>query len=115
MSAVSRAFPGLPTDRAKRIAYFESRIAARRAADPLTQYADLFRLADPEAVKQVRLTRILEGRVVGLSTHHEYLRRCFTLRAWCAAKLGWRNEIKVALFESAVHKRLARAARAEGR
>lgn len=115
MSAVSRAFPGLPRDRAGRLAYFRNRIEAAQAADPSYPYKLLFAWADPDLIRRDSATRFANGQVVGLSDYHERMRRCHVLRAWCAQRLGWHEQVRCNLYSAGVSKRLATSAREEGR
>lgn len=109
--------------RAKALATFQARIAAREAADPLHPYKQLYNAACHVLVREHGTIRMVEGRVVGLSDHHEMMRRCFLLRAWCATKIAasdpsresWREIARLDLERAAEQRRLARAARAEGR
>jgi hypothetical protein len=114
-AATSRAFPGLPTSRSARLAYFEQRARAREAADPDHWFKVLYAWAEPANVASINTTRMVNGRVLGLSEHHELMRRCYALRAWCAQKLGNRNELRVSLFKAGIERRLAHKARLEGR
>ena len=114
-ASVSRAFPGMPKGRAARLAYFAKRVRATEDADPVHALKVLFRMANPSYAQAIDTTRIENGRVRGHTEHHELMRRCFVLRAWCAQKIGWRNELRVALFAAGVHRRLARSAREAGR
>lgn len=120
---IRRSKPLTATERAAQLAHFEARIAARNAADPAFPYKELFRLANPANVGAEH--RIVNGRFVGLVEHHENLRRCFALRAWCAVRIahiegirrtlrvgGWHYEARSALTAARMHGRIARIERA---
>lgn len=117
MSASARLWSDMPSDRAGRLAYFQRRIDAAVAADPLYAIKLLYAWSDPDLAKRARRQEIIAGKVVGLSEHHELLRRCFVLRAWCARRLGanWRRVLRADLYQAGVHRRLAQSARLEGR
>ena len=101
------------TKRAKVLAGFQARIAAREAADPLHPYKQLYTWASNASTPSA--TR--------LSEHHEMMRRRFVLRAWCATQIAatdpsrdsWREVARLDLERAAEERRLARAARKEGR
>lgn len=99
--------------RARTLASFEASLAARQAADAFHAYKVLYAWAKEASVPAT--ARIVSGRVVGLSEHHEWQRRRWLLCAWCAQKIGWRNELRCALWEADIHRRLAQRARKEGR
>lgn len=109
--------------RAKTLAAFQSRIAAREAADPTYPYKQLYTWASFALGDERTTIRMVAGRVVGLSDHHEMKRRIFVLRAWCAVKIAasdpsresWREIARLDLERAAWHRHLARAARKEGR
>lgn len=115
MSAVARAFPGLPRTREARLAYFHNRIAAAQAADPLYLFKLAFAWADPDLIRRASAVAFAHGQVVGLSDYHERLRRCYVLRAWLAHRLEWRDQCRAALVAAGTQRRLAAAARREGR
>lgn len=101
--------------RAAMVAMYEARIRAREASDPLHCFRVLRQWADPDVVRAIPTLRLESGKAKGISDHHEMLRRCFVLRAWCAWRMRWHDEAKEALREAGEQRRLARAARREGR
>jgi len=105
VATLSRSFPGIPADRAGRIAYFAKRIADREARDPKASVRALYLIAS-QFTPPAGLT---------LSEHHEQRRRALACEAWCAHQLGLHDECVNALFLARTHKRLARFARQEGR
>lgn len=113
MASARRRRPGWTSaQRAKQLAYFERRIRAREAADPVHAHKVLFRLAEHAVVS---------APYSGLSAMHDLLRRSCVLRAWCAIRIArvdggrWREAAREELAEAKRHRQLARAWRREGR
>jgi hypothetical protein len=102
--------------RAKQLAYFEARIAARRAADPADDVRTLLRLAD-QRIQQYDLRGTLSEK------HLMLWRMAIARAAGCleGAKReptnadGWRKAARAALAEAHVEAHRVRKARGEGR